>query len=422
MLGARPLLVKRRMKMRWKLSLIVLTFIMAACTAVGTPLPEPASVPESEAVSPTDTPVPEPETTVLTDTPAPYPDDMPLPPPIAAPVVSSPGLTSLYMFNELDGWAIAEDAILRTTDGGSTWYNVSPQGVTTFGYGTGNTFLNTSLAWVMVADWNDPAGSGLLYRTNDGGLSWTVYPVPFGGGDLTFIDENNGWMMAYLGVAAGSMGVSVYRTTDGGATWIQAYTNDPNLENAGDSLPLSGIKNNLTPLDAQIAWVGGVVYAPETFYLYKTSDGGQTWAPQTIPAAPGMQNTEVAIDSGPIFTSPSDGILPIRFTGETLHTGFYATRDGGLNWEFVTFMPGSGAVDFVSPSDGLFWTGEQFFVTVNGAQTWTSINPDILFGESFAGMDFVNTRTGWVWTYDQSGQYGLYKTTDGGMTWFSLGN
>ncbi len=395
--------------MRWKLSLIVLTFIMVACTAVGTPLPPPEAAPAAEA-----------ELEAPTGTPAPLADDTSLPPTIAAPIVSSPGITSLHMINELDGWAITESAILRTPDGGSTWYNVSPQGVTVFGFGTANTFLNASQAWVMVTDWSDPVGSGLLYRTSDGGLTWTVYPVSFGGGDLTFIDDENGWMMASLGVAAGSMAVAIYQTDDGGATWTQTYTNDPNLENASDSLPLSGIKSNLTPLDTKTAWVGGVVYAPETFYLYKTSDGGQNWAAQTLPAAPGMQNTEVSIDSGPIFTTPNDGILPIRFAGETYRTGFYVTRDGGVNWEFVTFLPGAGSADFISPSDGFFWTGEQFFVTEDGAQTWTTINSDVLFGESFAGMDFVNTRTGWVWTYNETGQYGLYKTTDGGATWVSM--
>jgi len=408
--------------MRLKLSLIVLTFILSACTAVGTPLPPPEAdtVPEteSEPISPTDTPAPE----APTDTPAPLADDTPLPPTVAAPIVSSPAITSLHMLTELDGWAISENAILRTTDGGSTWYNVSPQGVTEFGYGTANTFLSASQAWVMVADASDPAGSGLLYRTDDGGLTWTVYPVPFGGGQMAFINENVGWMMAYLGAGAGSMAVAIYQTGDGGATWTQTYVNDPNLANAGDSLPLGGIKNNLTSLDSQTAWVGGVVYAPETFYLYKTSDGGQTWAPQTIPAAPGMQNTDVSIDSGPIFVSPSDGVLPVRFTGETLRTGFYVTHDGGLNWEFVIYLPGAGALDFVSPSDGFFWTGEQFFVTVDGASTWTTVNSDTSFSDSFAGMDFVNTRTGWIWTYDMDGQYGLYKTTDGGGTWFQMGN
>jgi photosystem II stability/assembly factor-like uncharacterized protein len=413
-----------------KLRLIpALLLILTACTALGTPLPPTESAPAPEQdTSPTDTSIPPTEEIPLTDTPeptdtlAPYEDDTPSPPTIAAPIISSPSITHLHMLSELDGWAISENAILRTTDGGSTWYNVSPQGVTDFGYGTANSFLNASQAWVMVADASDPAGSGLLYRTDDGGLNWTVYPVPFGGGDMVFTDDEHGWMMAFLGVATGSMAVSIYQTEDGGATWAQTYTNDPSLAGAGDSLPLSGIKNNLTPLDAATAWVGGVIYAPETFYLYKTTDGGQTWAMQTIPAAPGMQNTDVSIETGPIFTSPSEAILPIRFAGETYRTGFYATRDGGVNWEFLSFMPGAGAVDFVSQADGFFWTGEQFFVTVDGAQTWTSVNSDVPFAESFAGMDFVNTRTGWVWTYDVTGQYGLYKTTDGGSSWFLMEN
>lgn len=400
--------------MRIKFALAALAFAAVACNTIGAPLTqsETVSVPETESVPSTEAP----------STLPPYPGDPPQPPTIPAPVVTSPDITSLNMLNELDGWAISEDAILRTTDGGSTWYNLSPQGVTTFGFGTGHTFLNASQAWVLVAEASDPAGSGVLYRTEDGGLTWTAYPTPFGGGDLSFIDESQGWMMAPLGAGAGSMAVAIFKSEDGGATWNQVYTNDPNLANASDSLPLSGIKNNLTPLDAHTAWVGGVIYSPETFYLYKTSDGGSTWAPQTPPAAPGMQNTEVAVDTGPIFTSSTEGILPIRFTGETLRTGFYATQDGGESWEFVTFMPGAGAVDFVSLVDGFFWTGEQFFVTADGARTWSSITPDVLFGESFAGMDFVNTRTGWVWTYDQTGQYGLYKTTDGGATWFPMGN
>lgn len=325
------------------------------------------------------------------------------------------------MLNELDGWAIAEDAILRTTDGGATWYNVSPPGVTAFGYGTGHTFLNAQQAWVLVADANDPVGAGVLYRTSDGGLTWDSIPVPFGGGDLTFLNENNGWMMLSLGAGAGSMGVAIYRSSDGGATWTQTYTNDPNLANAADSLPLGGIKNNLTPLDAQTAWVGGVIYSPETFYLYRTNDGGQSWMQQSMPLAPGMQGTEVSIDQGPTFFSSLDGILPIRFTGETLRTGFYASHDGGQSWEFLTFMPGSGEVDFVTPSDSFFWTGGQFFVTADGAHTWASVFPNVSFGDAFAGMDFVNTNTGWVWTIDQNNQHILYKTTDGGQTWYQLG-
>ena len=43
--------------------------------------------------------------------------------------------------------------------------------------------------------------------------------TPFSRGDLRFLDEDNGWMIADLGVGAGSNAVAIYQTTDGGARW-----------------------------------------------------------------------------------------------------------------------------------------------------------------------------------------------------------
>ncbi|MFZ5911258.1 MAG: WD40/YVTN/BNR-like repeat-containing protein [Chloroflexota bacterium] len=344
----------------------------------------------------------------------------PAPAEVSGPVVENPAIVFLHMLDELNGWGLTTSAVVRTNDGGATWRKVSPQGEMGFGYSAGTTFLNATQAWVLVADAADPLGSGILYRSDDGGATWTPIQVPFGSADLAFLDDETGWAMVGLGVGAGSMGVAIYRTSDGGASWEQVYTNDPNLANATEGLPLGGIKNDLSPLDAQSAWVGGVVYAPEAFYFFKTSDGGRTWTEQPLPIPPGAQGADISIDAGPTFFSAQEGVLPVRFSGEASKTAFYVTRDGGQSWEFLASMPGAGAVDFVSPSEGVFWTGEQFFVTADGGASWTSVAPDILFGETFAGMDFVNANTGWVWTYDLTGQYGLYQTTDGGRTWLPL--
>ena len=383
--------------MRLKIALAALTLALLACTAVGAPLPPP-----------TDTPVP----------PAP---NTPTPESIPAPIISSPAVTSLHMFSELDGWGVAENAIIRTTDGGEAWHNVSPAGITEFGFGVGTAFLNASQAWVLAADAADPRGAGVMYRTSDGGLTWTSNPVPFGGGDLTFLNENDGWLMLGLGVAAGSMGVAVFKTSDGGTTWAQVFTNDPTLPESNDSLPLGGIKACLTPLDAQTAWIGGVIYAPGSPYFFKTTDGGQSWEPQNLPLQPGMENSEIAIESGPMFTSQTEGILPVRVAGETYQTAFYATQNGGQSWEFLSMQPGAGDVDFVSATEGIFWTGGFFFITPDGGHTWSAIQPDILFSDSLRGLDFVNARTGWVWVYEHTGSRYIYKTADGGSTWFPIG-
>ena len=74
-------------------------------------------------------------------------------------------------------------------------------------------------------------------------------------------------------------------------------------------------------------------------------------------------------------------------------------------------------MDFVSVQEGFVWNGTNFYVTHDGAQTWTTVSPDVTFGDTFSGMDFITPQTGFVLTSDASGARGLYKTTDGGATW-----
>ncbi|GAB4503466.1 MAG: hypothetical protein Fur0043_04580 [Anaerolineales bacterium] len=386
------------------ISIILLVLLAVACTAPQAASSQVPSAPQAEMFTSIETP-------------------SAMPAAIVGPLVEEPALLSLHMLDEWNGWGLSAGAVLRTNDGGATWHDVLPQkkGVTEFGYSAGTAFLSATQAWVLIPDAADPLGNGTLYRSRDGGQQWEALPVPFGSADVVFLDENDGWAMAGLGVGAGSMGVAIYRTADGGQTWEQVYTNDPNLANASTDLPLSGIKNDLTPLDTHTAWVSGVIYAPETFYFFKTSDGGRTWAEQPLQQPPATLGAEISIDAGPTFLSAQDGVLTVRFSGESYKTAFYTTHDGGQTWELLSTLPGAGAVDFVSPQAGVFWTGEQFFVTADGGQSWTSVTPDVLFGETFAGMDFVNSSTGWVWTYELTGRLGLYQTHDGGHTWSASG-
>jgi photosystem II stability/assembly factor-like uncharacterized protein len=379
--------------------LIVFALLVSACSGNKAQLPQSADEP-----------------------PTPYPDT-PSPARIDAPPVESPAIIALDMFNELDGWAVTGAEIVRTNDGGLTWYNVSPPDMTETGYSVDTFFLDNEHAWVQKPDLEKYPNSGTMYRTEDGGLTWGNFVVPFSRGDLNFIDAEHGWVMADLGVGAGSNAVAVFQTTDGGYTWNRTYTNDPNEANASDFLPQGGIKSDLVPLDMSQAWVTGVVYAPGEVYLFSTVDQGKSWKQVTLPLPEEVQNFELGIDQDQMkFVSPANGYIALRMSGDATQTAVYMTHDAGNTWSLTpTVLEGAGASSFLTEKDAIIYDGAQFQITQDGAQTWKGVVPDISFEETFAGMEFVNPLSGWVITMDPStNARSLYRTHDGGSTWLPI--
>lgn len=354
-------------------------------------------------------------------TPSPYPDT-PSPPEINAPVIEAPALVEIEFLNELEGWGVTEIGVARTNDGGLSWYDVTPPDITETTGSLRFFFLDRDHAWMQKPDFANFPNSGFLSRTSDGGLTWRTFDTPFSSGDLSFLDEDNGWMLADLGVGAGSNAVAVYQTTNGGASWNLRYVNDPNHPEAGDSLPLGGLKSGITPIDMQTAWVGGVVYSPGTLYLYRTDDGGNTWSQVNMELPPGAENFELSIDPDEMqFVTSDDGFLAIHMAGNSTQTAIYVTRDAGNTWTLTpTLIPNDGSFDFLSAEEAVIYNGEQFYSTRDAARTWNIIPPNIPFGESFRSMDFANVLSGWVLTLDSANQHFLYRTTDGGATWFLI--
>jgi photosystem II stability/assembly factor-like uncharacterized protein len=349
--------------------------------------------------------------------------DTPSPARIDAPRVESPAVITLDMLNELEGWAVTATELVRTNDGGITWYNVSPPDMVKNGYSIGSFFLDQDHAWIQVPDMGKYPNSGALYRTTDGGLTWESFIVPFSEGDLTFIDAENGWMLAGLGIGAGSNAVAVFQTTDGGATWEQTYTNDPNDLKAANSLPLGGLKSDLIPMDMKTAWVTGLTYASGDIYLYRTDNGGQSWMPVEVELPPDAKDSQIVIDKNQLdFVSKTDGYLVLHISGESVQTAVYVTRDAGHTWSLTpTVIDGAGPSSFLTPQEMILYDSTDFQLTRDAAQSWTSVAPNIALGDTFVAMDFVNLMSGWVITMDPSSNHrSLYRTQDGGQTWLPV--
>ena len=376
--------------------IFLISLLLTACTNPSTPVVEEKAVPS----------------------PSPYPDT-PSPPEIDAPVVETPAIVFIDFLNSLDGWALTETQVVRTNDGGITWYNVSPQITVEDGFNADFFVLDTDHAWVNLPDFNNYPNGGVLYRTSDGGLTWSESSSPFSNGHIQFLDANNGWALADLGVGAGSNAIAVHQTTDGGVTWTQKYINDPNNANAGDSLPLGGLKDGIAPVNMQTAFVYGITYASGVVYLYRTDDGGANWSEVSLPLPVGAENFELGIDADQMkFVTADDGYIVVRMTGDIYQAAIYSSHDGGKTWELtLTPIPEGGSAVFLSAEEMVIYNGAQFYVTKDAARTWRIIPPDVDFSQDFIMMDFVDPNTGWVVTIDEANQYSLYRTGDGGGTW-----
>jgi photosystem II stability/assembly factor-like uncharacterized protein len=369
------------------IALIVLVLILSACSQSVTPTPT-GSAPVTAA-----------------------------PPTLSAPIVSAPAFTAIHMIDSTNGWAITDTGVIRTNDGGATWHDVTPSGVTKLGYGTTFYFLDSNHGWVVSGNPQSDPPTGTLYRTQDSGATWQSSAVNFFMGNMAFVNASNGWMMASLSVAMGSNAVAIFQTTDSGATWKQTYVNDPNQPGAATTLPLGGLKDGITPTDMNNAWVGGITYANGVIYLYQTQDGGATWKLQPVQIPAGYEQAQFET-VGPQFVNAQNAYMPVHTTNQygTLMAVYYS-HDGGANWALTpTLIPNGVPMDFVSATDGFVWNGTEFYVTHDGAKTWTTVSPGVAFGDNFAGMDFVSTTTGFVLTNDTHTVI-LYKTTDGGATW-----
>lgn len=398
-------------------SFLPLSFVLFACA----PQTQPTAV-LPDVISPTNTAVAviQPETSQPEQQPTAAPQNPSVPSEVIMPSIESPSIVSIHMLDEAHGWALTEEKVIRTSDGGVTWQDVTPANLVGAGYFVFADFFDVDHAWLQSPDMNQYPNGGSLYRTSNGGASWESIATPFSGGSLHFTDQQNGWMLADLGVGAGSMAVSVFRTHDGGSSWERVYTNDPNLEGAGETLPLGGIKNFILPLDDGIAWVGGVIYAPGTTYLFRTDDGGRTWFNINLVLPGNTAESELNI-IGIVFRSPSRGLLILRITSDTPKIIVYSTDNGGNTWsQLPASFEGFGILETPSANEMIYYSGNHFYVTTDAGQNIKDVVPNVQFDDSVIDMSFVNSQTGWVLTTNSSNERTLYKTTDGGVTWTQL--
>ncbi len=250
-------------------------------------------------------------------------------------------------------------------------------------------------------------GDGSVYRTDNGGKTWTCLTqrVPesdiFSPRDGFFLDPYRGWLVDHARILS---------TVDGGQTWddISPYhrsTNQPDCQDEHFAVRF------LTP---DVGWVVGKgareSSCQDTSYVLRTSDGGHTWG-------------RITLDAG----TKGDFLFDLDFKDARRgwavgYYGIYSTVDGGVTWQIQSCVPDGDRhphawpmIQFVDPDHGVVVANGQVKFTRDGGLNWFEDQQlkDICYVRS---SFFVTNTIGFV-----SGDDFLLRTTDGGATWQTVG-
>lgn len=262
----------------------------------------------------------------------------------------------------------------RTSNGGVTW-----QRITNFPLGG---------SWYHI-DFVSPTvgfmgSNGAAVRTTDGGVTWTlrsdyrVCPVMYG------MDFRNSLVGLCGGtkVGTGDDGPGIFKTTDGGMSWLRKFS-----QSANDVLWL----DNTTAL----AIVGDSIY--------RSTNSGDSWS---------LLSSQIFTGLFEMTLLPNGTIVGVSGAGDA-----WRSTDGGVNWTRPLIGPGALPADwnvsfFDSQLGAIVGQSGYIFRTVDGGLTWTALNSG-LGGVEFIDLAMFDDQTGLA-----VGDNGYYvRTTNGGAHW-----
>lgn len=395
-----------------------------------------------------------------------------------------------------------QGGVYKSIDSGATWESKSV-GLANYA-GSSNASLaipenTTSNYWCLVMDPLDPRtlyvgdfsyGTYGLYKTTDGADSWDVVTYETGP------DQNMelGWSWANLGITALAIdpqdpdrlyyggGMCVFKTNDGGLSWQQVYTKQTEagtwesngFETHGmydieiDPANPDNVYVGYTDIDFQkstdggnsfkrcqtMTWHGGNVFDvtidpdhPNILYagvgwwehnsgwLVRSEDYGETWTitGNTANGLPDARVRAVVIDP----SSPVDN-RTIYVTSENY--GVYKSVNGGLTWDpennglgtnlytykmvMDPFDPATLYVGIRAPIEDSTVLGG-VYKTTDGALTWTKVNvdlelpdvEDLAIDPANPDILFVATGQHYVQPSGPLDPGGVFRSTDGGAHW-----
>ncbi len=305
--------------------------------------------------------------------------------------------------------------VSRTTNGGTTWTASNITGPGSNALVSDLSAVDGNTAWVVTAPFAAGTNANRIWKTTNGGTSWTQQTVGYTSGSFAnhvyFWDANNGWTSG--DPLNGKF--EMFKTSNGGTTWT-AVAGAPTPDN-GDDFTYVGLKEVV----GDNIWIGTSIGR-----ILRSTDRGNTWTGSYSPV----------LDFGGVITSGSSGSYAFKDANNglllavdgadspaTTTAGLYASDDGGATWDLLTpngtwffgdiaYVPGT-ANTYVSTgisSNAPQGVGSSY--TTDGGLNWTIIDniPGIDGGQR-GKVSFLNPTTGWAGFFSDgpTGSEGIFK-------------
>ncbi len=263
----------------------------------------------------------------------------------------------------------------------------------------------------------------LLFRSRDRGQTWERRQLPVtepGAGRLafTFADADTGWALLPGDPATQCQAASaqVWRTSDGAQTWRLVSSVEPQSETQ-NGIGAAQCKEFVSFVDKAhgfvTAWDDN---SPPT--IYRTSDGGATWRGSRLPDPPGFKSEGggFTLRAHPVYRFGETLLVSAYGMQESGGKGYvFKSVDGGATWTYVTTLPNPAiAVAFVTESRWLqVILPGQSLETTDGGKSWHAyasdygqaapVSPEVVFGDVSVGYATVRGS--------------IQRTEDGGLHW-----
>ncbi|MEM7454360.1 MAG: hypothetical protein AAF456_08385 [Planctomycetota bacterium] len=300
-------------------------------------------------------------------------------------------------------WSATNDrGVYRSTDGGLTWTNVlfvnDITGCADIVQRPDNPDVLFAAMWERYRNPQERITGGLgcgVYKSIDGGLTWALQanglPAPSvdnGRIGLAMCASNPDVMCTIHTQTAGPFD-ALYRTTDGGDTWVQ--TNDGDLSNMYSSFGWYFGNVRIDPLDEDIIYALGQRF-------YRSTDGGDTWD-----NIGGMHVDHHAFGFGVAAGSK-------RYCGND--GGVYTSTDG-VNWTKTSGdLPITQAYRMATAE----WNTDAVWLGTQDNGTLQDLNGDGNFNGIFGGDGFAVlphlTNSDLIWAQYQWGNVFFYDGND----------